>query len=132
MMQENPRPLRVSVYRPNLWNLSEVFIIMMATSLVAAGAFFSTADMRKGSPIAQQSDEVVEMSTSEAWSLVFLMSGVLILLFFFMKYLIYVIIFFFCVGGGSTLVQFLSIFLAHQIPSLKTKACSIPQFGPVT
>merc|ERR1712093_672297 len=78
-------PLTVSIYHENLWNISEVFIIIMATSLIVAGAFFSTADMRKGSPIAQQSDEVVEMSTTEAWSLVFLMSVVLIMLFFFMK-----------------------------------------------
>jgi len=122
----------VSVYHPNLWNLSEVFIVAMATSLIVAGAFFSTADMRKGSVIAQHSDEVVEMSTTEALSLVVLMSIVLVFLFFFMKYAIYVIICGFCLGGGSTLAQFGSMFFMTQFPAMKTKACTIPLFGSVT
>merc|ERR1719498_686969 len=82
--------------------------------------------------MAQQSDEVVEMSTTEALSLVVMMSIVLVVLFFFMNYLIYVIIAGFCIGGGSTLAQFGSMFITYHMPALKKKACNIPLCGPVS
>jgi len=119
----------VSVYKLSLWNISEAFLIMLATALVVLGAFFSTSDMREGSPIAPRQEEVLEMSTTEAGSLVVVMSIVLVVLFFFMKYLIYFIIAGFCLGGASCMAEIGAIFLGYHFPSLRKKACSLSWFG---
>jgi len=126
-----PAVLSVSVYEPRLVDLSELLVICLGTSLVVAGAFFSTADLRIGSPIAAPAEEVVEVSGESALGFFVLGSCMLMLLFFFMRFLIYVIIFGFCMGGGSCIVELGSSCLKYLCPSLRNKEVPVPFFGPV-
>jgi len=121
----------LQVYEPSLLDLSEVLLICLATLLVAAGAFFSTADLRQGSPIAPRRDEVVELSIEIAVSFCVAGSAMLMVLFFFMRYMIYFIIFAFALGGASCITQFGSMCLQHLVPPLRHKAVSLPVFGSV-
>mmetsp|Transcript_54279 Transcript_54279/g.129362 ORF Transcript_54279/g.129362 Transcript_54279/m.129362 type:complete len:532 (+) Transcript_54279:95-1690(+) len=125
---------RVSVqpYALRLWNASEGIVILLATSLVAAGAFFSTADLRSGSPLAPRRDEVVEMDSSMAIGLCSLGSVMLVVLFFFMKYLIYVILAAFCFGGATCITQLSSSGLHYLCPGTRRHVLLVPQVGPAT
>lgn len=120
------------VYAPTVWNLSELLLISFATFLVVAGAFFATADLRAGSPIAPPREEVLEVGNDTALGFCVLGSCCLLVLFFFMHYMIYVIIGAFCLGGGSCITQILSMFLQHHFPDLKRRAVDIPFFGPAS
>lgn len=131
----SPVVLSVSVYSSSILNLSEVALLLMATALVAAGAFFSTADMKQtafSAAIAPPQDEILEVDSMMAGSFFFMGSAMLVFLFFFMNYMIYVIIFAFCVGGASCITQFGSLALAHYAPALKRKLMELPVVGPVT
>jgi len=113
-----------SVYAPS--HISEVIIIFLGTALVAAGAFFSTSDLRINSPIAPQREEVVEVGNEMAISFCVFGSCVLVLLFFLMHWLIYVVIFGFCVGGVSTLSELGSSLLQYNCPSTKEQFITVP------
>jgi len=113
-----------SVYAPG--HMSEVIIILLGTALVAAGAFFSTADLRVNSPISPQREEVVEVGNEMAVGFCVFGSCVLMLLFFLMHWLIYVVIFGFCVGGVSTLTELGSSVLQYRCPSFKEQFCTVP------
>jgi signal peptide peptidase-like protein 2B len=116
-----------SVYAPG--HVSEVIIIFLGVTLVAAGAFFSTSDLRVNSPIApRREEEVVEVDHGMAFGFCVFGSCVLVLLFFLMHWLIYVIIFGFCVGGVSTLSELGSSVLQYRWPSTKEQFCTIPYF----
>jgi len=136
---QEPGPvMAVSVYSPSLMNISELFLIIFATILVALGAFFSTADVVEVHPtgsfstaLAPQQEEVLEVDASMAMSFCAVGSGFLVFLFFFMRYMIYVIIFGFCCGGASCIAQFGAITLTYYIPSMKNKAFDVPVVGRV-
>lgn len=125
--------LSISVYKPNLINPSEVFLISLATGLVAAGAFFSTSDLKQTAlmaAIAPPQEEILEVDSSMALSFCVAGSCMLVFLFFFMNYAIYVIIAAFCIGGMSCITQFGSLVLQHFFPHLKKAACVLPLCGP--
>eukprot|EP00930_Biecheleria_cincta_P062615 TRINITY_DN48076_c0_g1_i1.p1 TRINITY_DN48076_c0_g1~~TRINITY_DN48076_c0_g1_i1.p1 ORF type:complete len:530 (-),score=91.71 TRINITY_DN48076_c0_g1_i1:91-1638(-) len=128
--------LSVSVYEPSLLNVSELLLILLATSLVAAGAFFSTSDMRQSgefaSSIAPAAEEVLEVDSWMAASFCVMGSGMLVFLFFFMNYMIYVIMFAFCLGGASCITQFLALVLQHFNSGLKERFMDIPFVGPAS
>jgi len=105
---------------------AEVIIILLGTALVAAGAFFSTSDLRINSPIAPQREEVVEVGNEMAVGFCVFGSCVLVMLFFLMHWLIYVVIFGFCVGGVSTLSELGSSLLQYRYPSSKEQFCTVP------
>merc|ERR1719199_2498162 len=46
-------------YYLRILDLSELIIIMLATALVVAGAFFATSDLRRGSPLSVPAQEVL-------------------------------------------------------------------------
>jgi len=140
-MRENPTSslsLTLALYEVSKFYelLSFGIVICMATTLVVAGAFFSTADMRKGSPLAprkgQHEEEVLEIDNTTAIGFCAMGSCMLVILFFLMKYLIYVIIFFFCVGGFNCLQQMGSMILSYNIESTKRRAFSLPLVGLIS
>jgi signal peptide peptidase-like protein 2B len=100
----------------------------MGTGLVAAGAWFSTSDLRVSSPIAPPREEVMEVDYTMSIFFFVMGSGMLVLLFFFIQYLIYVIIFGFCMGGVSTLTELGSTFLQYRCPTTKEQFVTIPYF----
>jgi len=135
--------IEVAVYESNLLNISELILICLATSLVALGAFFSTADVSlpgiSSSPssgrdvsdslraaLAPQDEEVLEVGPEQAIGFCFMGSIFLVVLFYFMSYLIYAIIGAFCIGGASCLAQFGAICLNYYIPSLRSKGWMVP------
>lgn len=125
--------MNFSIYQPSAMNLSELILICLATSLVCAGAFFATADMRVGSPLAPRPhEEVLEVETEMAFGFCFMGSGMLIVLFFFMKYMIYFIIFAFCVGGFSCISAISSSGLSYMVPSTKHRIVNVPLIGPLS
>lgn len=128
-----PVKVKFELYSPSIVNLSEGIIILMATCLVVAGAFFATSDLRIGSTIApKRGEEVVEVDESTAVCFCVMGSFMLLVLFFFMKYMIYFIIFAFCVGGFSCLTQMGSALLAFLLPSLTRKKVMIPLLGAIS
>lgn len=127
-----PVVMSVSVYEMNYFDLSELLVILLATSLVVAGAYFATSDMRQGSPLAAPREEVVELNYSEAVAFFALGSCMLVVLFFFMKYMIYFIILGFCLGGGSCIAQLTSALLRHGLPSTKRRAVTITRLGTLS
>jgi signal peptide peptidase-like protein 2B len=125
--------LTIEEYKVSPWDLSEGIMIVMATSLVAAGAFFATADLRVGSPLAPKSnEEVVDVTSELALSFCIMGSCMLLVLFFFMKYMIYVIIFSFCVGGFSCITSIGSAIILYMVPTLNKRLCVVPEIGPIT
>jgi len=128
---DSPEPVVMSfeVYKPSPMNVSELLIILLGTSLVAAGAYFSTSDLStRGSfqqAVAAPQEEVHEVDDYLAIGFFFFGSIFLVVLYFFMRYLIYVIIFAFCLGGFNTLTQFGSTFLQWALPALR-KEMSTP------
>lgn len=125
--------INFSVYHSSIVNFSELALICLATSLVVAGAYFATADLRVGSPLAPRSnEEVVDVTHELALSFCVLGSVMLVVLFFLMKYMIYFIIFAFCIGGFSCISQIGGIFLAHMNPSWRRGLMNLPEIGTVT
>lgn len=126
--------LSVSPYEPSPFNLSELILISLATALVAAGTFFSTADMRQSnfsSAIAPQTEEIQELDIYMAGGFCVMGSFVLIFLFFFMKYAIYFIMFAFCFGGAMCLTQMMSMCLYHYAQWSREKFMEVPFMGPI-
>jgi len=123
------------VYKRNLIDPAEIMIIFLGTSLVAAGAYFSTSDLStRGSfqaAVQPVQEEVMEVDYMLAIGFFCFGSMFLVILYFFMQYLIYVIIFVFCLGGFQTLTQIGSIFLQWSTPPLNRKLCTIPSVGPI-
>lgn len=113
------------------FDLSEALVPVVATVLVVLGAYFSTSDMREGSPIAPAQEEVLEIDQKIAIGWCIGGSVVLMVLFFFMKYVVYVIFVAFCVGGASCIAQIVNSWLQYYFPSTKLGACSVPGFGRV-
>lgn len=106
--------------------LSEVFVGILAITLVVLGAFHSVEDLRHPSTATASVEVVPEHS-----GLHFVLYGSLLLtvLFFFMKYLIYVLILFFAMAAVSTTALLLEPVIAAQLPSLRAKrACRLPKF----
>lgn len=124
--------LAFSYYYTGLVNPSEVIVIFLATALVVAGAYFSTADLRAGSPLAPRRDEVVEVS--KEFAIIWCLAGslLLVVLFFLMRYLIYVIIAVFCIGGATCIMHITTTCLQYLLPVLRHRACAIPAVGTVT
>ncbi|CAK9078353.1 unnamed protein product [Durusdinium trenchii] len=125
----------VTSYHPSPFNVSELILILTATALVAAGTFFSTADMRQtsfSSAIAPQTEEVQELDAWMAGGFCVMGSCVLVFLFFFMKYAIYFIMFAFCVGGALCLTQFISMCLYHYAVWSREKFVTLPGLGPIS
>eukprot|EP00927_Polykrikos_kofoidii_P016016 TRINITY_DN17189_c0_g1_i1.p1 TRINITY_DN17189_c0_g1~~TRINITY_DN17189_c0_g1_i1.p1 ORF type:complete len:530 (+),score=85.18 TRINITY_DN17189_c0_g1_i1:157-1746(+) len=123
--------IRLSIYHSSVFDLAEALLISLATLLVVAGAFFSTADMRVNSPIAPQAnDEVVTVERDFAvWF--FIMGSIsLIVMYFFMAYLIYLVYLVFSLGGISCLTQITGAFLGYMLPQLKRRLVSVPMIGP--
>lgn len=123
--------LSIAAYRPWPVDVPEAMLVLLATALVAAGAFFATADLR-GSPLAPRHDEVLEVNKEVAVGFCVLGSCTLLVLYVFMRYLIYFLIFAFCLGGASCIVQFVSACLQYLNPALKQRAVGLPLVGPVT
>mmetsp|Transcript_160433 Transcript_160433/g.293063 ORF Transcript_160433/g.293063 Transcript_160433/m.293063 type:complete len:517 (-) Transcript_160433:68-1618(-) len=122
--------LSFEYYLPG-FDLSEALVPLIATVLVVLGAYFSTSDMRAGSPLAPSQEEVLEIDCTIAIGWFVMGSVMLMVLFFFMKYMIYVIIACFCLGGASCIAQIVSSFLQYQFPTTKLRAFEIPVVGPV-
>jgi len=97
--------------------------LVVATSLVVAGAFLATADLRPGSPWAPKVwEEVLHIEGAHAFIYCLIGSGMLVVLFFFMKYLIYVIMAAFCFGGAGCIQQMVSAILQYSFPRLRQPA----------
>jgi len=133
-----PPAMSITPYASSLLNISELFLICLATLLVALGAFFSTADVKVGNQpgsfstaLAPPEEEVLEVDSWLAVGFCAVGSGFLVFLFFCMHYMIYVIIFCFCVGGASCIAQFGAICINHFAPSMRNRHVDIPMFGPV-
>jgi len=132
-----PPAMSISPYASSLLNISELFLICLATLLVALGAFFSTADVKVHEPgsfstaLAPPEEEVLEVDSWLAVGFCAVGSGFLVFLFFCMHYMIYVIIFCFCVGGASCIAQFGAICINHFAPSMRNRHVDVPQLGPV-
>merc|ERR1712025_933859 len=94
--RDDPILLKLEYYLAARGDISEALIVLLATSLVIAGAFFATADLRSGSPLAPKREEVLEVSSEIAVGWCVMGSVMLVVLFFFMRYMIYFIIFAFC------------------------------------
>eukprot|EP00929_Paragymnodinium_shiwhaense_P085088 TRINITY_DN4554_c0_g1_i1.p1 TRINITY_DN4554_c0_g1~~TRINITY_DN4554_c0_g1_i1.p1 ORF type:complete len:527 (+),score=101.08 TRINITY_DN4554_c0_g1_i1:140-1720(+) len=132
---KEPRSVNMSfsVYHQNIWNVTELLLIGMATALVIAGAFFATADLRRGSPLAPQAhEEVLEVETESAFGFCIMGSIMLVVLFFLMKFMIYFIIFAFCAGGFSCFTTIGSSCLAYACPPLAQRLCKIPGYGSIS
>lgn len=129
--RDQPVLVDIKGYAPSILDLSEALLVCLATSLVAAGASFSTADLRHGSPLAPKHDEVVEVGGELAAGFCVLGSAMLMVLYFFMNYMIYFIIFAFCCGGASCITQFGSMCLQYLVPALRQRAVTVPLLGPV-
>mmetsp|Transcript_135520 Transcript_135520/g.433511 ORF Transcript_135520/g.433511 Transcript_135520/m.433511 type:complete len:541 (-) Transcript_135520:113-1735(-) len=133
-----PPAMSVTPYTSSLLNISEGVLIVMAASLVALGAFFSTADLDIHPPgsfstaLAAPEEEVLEVDQWLAVGFCAMGSGFLVVLFFFMQYMIYVIIFCFCCGGASCITQFGAICLNHLFPVLRNKSVNAPVIGPMS
>jgi len=129
--------MKVAAYESTILNVSEAILICLATMLVALGAIFSTADLAVHpkesltAALAAPEEEVAEVDQLAAIGFCVLGSCALVILFFFMQYMIYFVLFGFCLGGFNCITQFGSIFLSHYFPAMKTKAVTIPMFGPV-
>jgi len=122
----------LAVYAPaGLYDPSQLLLVCLATGLIVAGAFFSTADLRLGSPIAPKADEVVEMDNRVPFMFCAAGSCALVTLYFLMRYLIYVIIFVFCLGGTSTLTELMYKCLRYSFPRLQRRVCALPLIGAV-
>lgn len=119
--------------RSSWWQPELVLQLVGATALVAAGAFFATADLRPGSPLAPEKEEVLELSSALALGFVVLGSAMLMVLFFFMKYAIYFIMFSFVIGGISALAQVVSAAVGHVFPPLRQKIlCTFEEVGNIS
>jgi len=133
--EKEPLMMSVSGYEASLLNISELILILIAATLVALGAFFSTADLDVHPPgsfstaLAAPEEEVLEVDQWLAVGFCAVGSGFLVFLFFFMQYMIYFIIFSFCCGGASCITQFGAICLNHQFPSLRNKSVNAPLVG---
>jgi signal peptide peptidase-like protein 2B len=130
---QDPLVMNFSIYTPQVWNVSELILISMATFLVVAGAFFATADMRVGSPLAPQAhEEVLEVDNESAMGFCVFGSIMLVVLFFLMKYMIYCIIVAFCLGGLSCITQIGSSCLGYLVPSMRKSIMTLPEIGNVS
>jgi len=120
------------LYTPGpMLDLSSFLVIALATSLVAAGAFYSTADLRANSPIAPDPDEVLELDAWAGPAMCLMGSAALVTLYFLMRYLIYALIFGFSVAGASTILEMMQDFLRYRLPSLKAIAVRLRWMGEV-
>lgn len=116
-----------------LLDLSFAIQILVATSLVVAGAYFATADLQPGSPFVPRHDEVLEITGELAVGYCILGSVMLVVLFYLMKYMVYGIILSFCIGGASAVVQIVGASLGYFFPPLQQEACPIfPSLCSVT
>lgn len=123
-----------SDYVFDFWDPAEVCMMVLATSLVVLGAFFSTADANQDSPLAQalapNHEEVHQVDSGSSFSFCVMGSVMLLVLFFFMRYMIIGIIGVFCFGGFLTILEITSIGLEHCRPSLM-KEVKVPGCGLV-
>jgi len=119
-------------YQPYACDLSEVFVVVLATFLVALGAFISTADLRPGSPLApSHQEDVLELSRELAWAFFFVGSLVLTLLYYFMRYIVYVVIGAFCLGSFGAVTVLGSAVLPYNFPMLQKQIVSLPLDVPI-
>merc|ERR1719401_1039402 len=112
-------------------DFSLVLLAGLATSLVIAGAYFATADLRLGSPIAPRAEEVVELG--RWFPVVWCVAGsaALVVLYFLMKYLIYVLMFSFCMGGVAQITELVHKNLRYYVSALQKRLCTLPLCGPI-
>eukprot|EP00928_Gymnodinium_smaydae_P062100 TRINITY_DN46033_c0_g1_i1.p1 TRINITY_DN46033_c0_g1~~TRINITY_DN46033_c0_g1_i1.p1 ORF type:complete len:518 (-),score=122.12 TRINITY_DN46033_c0_g1_i1:133-1686(-) len=130
---DQPVKLSFEPYVMQIWNVAEVILILMATCLVVAGAYFATADLRTNSPLAPKvREEVVDVDVESAVGFCGMGSLMLVVLFFFMNKMIYFIIFAFCMGGFSCILQIGSAILVSLAPDLGKRKFSLPLIGRVT
>jgi len=127
----------VELYTQSLFNISQVLLVLLATSLVALGAWFSTADLGVNSErsfsqaLAPDQEEVMHVDTSAALGFFFFGSCMLMVMFFFMHYMIYVIMAGFCLGGCSCITQFGAICLKYFGGRIFSKSFPAPGLGSV-
>lgn len=131
LIARTPAVLSFEYYIPG-FDLSEAFVPVLATVLVVLGAYFSTSDLRVGSPLAPRQEEVLEIGYEIAVGWCVMGSVMLVVLYFFMQYMIYVIMACFCLGGAGCITQFGSSCLVYNFPPLKQQACVVPMLGPVS
>lgn len=114
-----------------LLNPTTMLLVGLAVSLIAAGAWFSTADLRLGSPIApQHEDQVLEITWWLPLGWVLGASIALVVLYFLMRWLIYVILFVFGMGGIVTMTEIGHACLRYRWPTtLQKSACTLPCVG---
>lgn len=123
-------------HAPYVWT-SMGCLILLGTSLVVAGACFSTSDLKYGPVVWQSSsstsravsaphpEDVVEIDGYATIGFVVFGSCMLVFLFYFMWMAIYFIIFAFCFGGFHCVWQIGSFFLQRISPPLG-RQLSIP------
>jgi len=106
--------------------LSEVFVGVLATSLVMLGAWHSVEDLRRPESSSKFNEEVFAVEEHSGPHFVLFGSLMLTVLFFFMKYLIYVLLFLFATGAVSTTTMLLEPAIAAWLPNLRNKkACTL-------
>lgn len=108
---------------------SEIFVGVLAVSLVMLGAWHSVEDLRRPESKEKFNEEVLAVEESSGLQFVMFGSLMLTVLFFFMKYLIYILLFLFATGAVSTTAMLLEPVIAAWRPSLRaTRACKVPKW----
>lgn len=131
---DKPVQLSVEVYQPPfiLFNVPQLILVCFATALTAVGAFFSTSDLRLGSPLALKDQrQVLDLPW---WApLLWVVGGsiALVVLYFTMQYLIYVVLFAFWAVGVSTVADIIHQSLRYYAPGTQKKGCALPIIGDV-
>ncbi|CAE8662097.1 unnamed protein product [Polarella glacialis] len=130
-MDNSAKPILTSVRRrkDNVYAdiLSEVFVALLAVTLIMLGAWHSVEDLRKPEVKDMFNEACVAVEESSGLHFVCFGSLMLTVLFFFMKYLIYVLLFLFASGAVSTTTMLLEPIIAAWRPSLRQKkACKLP------
>lgn len=106
--------------------LSEVFVGVLATSLVMLGAWHSVEDLRRPETKDKFNEEVFAVEEHSGPHFVLFGSLMLTVLFFFMKYLIYVLLFLFATGAVSTTTMLVEPAIGAWLPHLRNKkACTL-------
>eukprot|EP00927_Polykrikos_kofoidii_P038472 TRINITY_DN32812_c0_g1_i2.p1 TRINITY_DN32812_c0_g1~~TRINITY_DN32812_c0_g1_i2.p1 ORF type:complete len:544 (-),score=59.94 TRINITY_DN32812_c0_g1_i2:55-1635(-) len=136
-----PAVIEFKVYKPS-FKIVAMTIILGATVLVAASAFYATANVRPRNTLPadanSQQAQPQETETEDDYELVNASSGpvfcvvgslFLVALFFLMRYLVYILMLGFCFAGCACLAEVSSRGLAQHVPEMRKRLCTIPVLG---
>jgi len=129
---DSPVMATISVYKGifPLFDPSVLSLVALAMSLIVAGAWFATADLRLGSPLAPLDEtQVLEIQWWLPFVWVLGASTALVVLYFTMQWLIWIVLLVFGFGGAGCIAEIGHACLRYRWTSLQKKACSLPLVG---